>query len=119
LGSGKSTVAQLFNTDAICCADDYFMTIGGDYIWIAEKVSAAHEWCQNECRNYMKAQTQRIIIANTNTTAREMQPYMNMARQFGYKTFSLIIENRHGGVDIHNVPAATLEKMRKRFEIKL
>jgi hypothetical protein len=29
------------------------------------------------------------------------------------------MENRHGGVNIHNVPEETLEKMRNRFEVKI
>lgn len=67
----------------------------------------------------MKKQIDRIIVCNTNTTEREMKPYMDLALQFGYKVFSIIVENRHGGVSIHNVPEETLEKMRNRFEVKL
>jgi hypothetical protein len=29
------------------------------------------------------------------------------------------VENRHGGVNEHNVPEEVLTKMRERFEIKL
>jgi hypothetical protein len=93
--------------------------VDGQYVWTPEKVAPAHQWCQNKCRDYMKSQTPRIVIANTNTTAREMQPYMDMARQFGYMVVSLITENRHGSTNVHNVPDATLEKMRARFEILL
>lgn len=67
----------------------------------------------------MKVQVERIVIANTNTTEREMHPYMDLARQFGYKVFSVVVENRHGGTNVHNVPDATLEKMKSRFEIRL
>ena len=35
------------------------------------------------------------------------------------KVFSIIVENRHGGENVHNVPQETLEKMKNRFEIKL
>lgn len=115
--SGKSTFAALLSK-AICCADDYFMH-NGKYVWKAEKVSMAHEWCQRKCRRFMKKGIKRIVIANTNTTVRELQPYMDLARQFDYKFFSIIIETRHNNKNSHNVPEITLDKMRERFSISL
>jgi hypothetical protein len=32
---------------------------------------------------------------------------------------SLIVENRHGGVNLHGVPEEKLNQMKTRFEIKL
>jgi len=115
--SGKTTVAQMFGK-AICCADDYYMH-DGEYKWKAEDIGNAHAWCQRKCRRFMKVQVERIIVANTSTTEREMQPYMDLARQFGYKVFSVIVETRHNGKNNHNVPEVTLDKMRERFQIKL
>jgi len=117
-GSGKSSVAQLFKTKAICCADDYFVH-DGEYKWKSEDIGKAHEWCQRKCAKFMKKQIERIVVANTSTTERELKPYYDLARNFEYKIYSIIIENRHGGVNIHGVPEATLEKMRARFNIKL
>ena len=37
----------------------------------------------------------------------------------GIKLFSLIVENRHGGVNEHGVPEDKLEIMKNRFEVKL
>jgi hypothetical protein len=48
-----------------------------------------------------------------------MKPYYKMAEEFGYTVFSIIVENRHGGENVHNVPEATLEAMEKRFDVKL
>ena len=67
----------------------------------------------------MKKQIERIAVTNTMTTERELQPYLDLARQFGYKVFSVVVENRHGGQNEHNVPTITLEKMKERFELKL
>lgn len=117
-GAGKTTFAHLLGR-AVCSADDYFTTRSGDYIWSADKVGTAHAWCQRKCRRFMKKQVERIIIANTNTTEREMHPYMELAKQFGYKIFSVIVENRHGNASVHNVPEESLQKMRDRFRIKL
>ena len=33
--------------------------------------------------------------------------------------FSIIVENRHGGVNQHGVPMDKLEQMKNRFEVKL
>lgn len=67
----------------------------------------------------MQVGVDKVIIANTNVTERSMQPYFDMAEEFGYKTFSVVLENRHGNKNIHNVPDATLDNMRKKFDIKL
>ena len=109
-GSGKSTFAQLLGTKAICCADDY-VTRNGVYNWKPETVGASHDWCQRKCRRFMKKRIDRIVVANTSTTERELKPYYDLARQFGYTVYSVIVENRHGGKNIHNVPEATLDKM--------
>jgi len=42
-----------------------------------------------------------------------------MAEKYGYTVFSLIVENRHGGVNEHGVPEEALERMENRFELKL
>jgi predicted kinase len=116
-GSGKSSFAKLLG-NAICTADDFHMK-DGKYCWTQENAGAAHLWCQNKCMNFMKNDISPIIVANTNTTVKEMKPYYDMAADFGYKIFSIIIENRHGGVNEHNVPEETLKKMVERFDIKL
>ena len=48
-----------------------------------------------------------------------MKVYFDWAKEFDYKVFSIIVENRYGGENVHNVPQETLEKMKNRFEIKL
>ena len=48
-----------------------------------------------------------------------MEHYIELAKKYGYQVFTLIVENRHGGKNIHGVPDDKLEVMRNRFEIKL
>jgi hypothetical protein len=48
-----------------------------------------------------------------------MQPYYDLAAKYGYKVFSIIVENRHGGKNVHGVPDEKLEIMKNRFSIKL
>ena len=116
-GSGKSTFAELLG-GWICTADDYHMH-DKQYNWKQENVHLAHLKCQQKVETGMKNSLPRIIVANTSTTEREMSPYYTLAHMYGYKVFSVIVENRHGGVNTHNVPQATLDKMISRFDIKL
>jgi hypothetical protein len=48
-----------------------------------------------------------------------MKPYFDLAEKHGYRVYSLIVENRHGGVNVHGVPEDKLEIMKNRFEMKL
>jgi hypothetical protein len=48
-----------------------------------------------------------------------MEAYYNLAKEFNYRVFSMIVENRHDGVNSHGVPEDKLESMKSRFEIKL
>ena len=116
-GSGKTTFAKSLGR-AICCADDFYMH-DGEYKWVAEDIGTAHAWCQRKCRRFMKKQIETVIVANTSTTEREMQPYMDLARQFGYMVHSVIVETRHDGKSVHGVPEVTLDKMCARFQVKL
>ena len=48
-----------------------------------------------------------------------MKPYFDLAKTYGYQVFSLIVENRHGGLNQHGVPEDKVQIMKDRFEIKL
>ena len=41
------------------------------------------------------------------------------AKKYGYRVHTIIVENRHGGVNTHGVPEEKLEQMKERFQIKL
>jgi hypothetical protein len=42
-----------------------------------------------------------------------------LAEKYSFTVFSLIVENRHGGKNVHNCPEEKVEMMKKRFEIQL
>jgi hypothetical protein len=42
-----------------------------------------------------------------------------LAEKHGYRVYSLIVENRHDGVNEHGVPEDKLKIMKNRFEVKL
>jgi predicted kinase len=117
-GSGKTTFAELIGR-AICTADDYFTDSHGNYSWTPDNVGKAHSWCQRKCERFLKKSITPVIVANTSTTERELRPYYDLARRYGYKVFSVIVENRANTKNIHNVPDETIQKMKDRFQISL
>jgi hypothetical protein len=48
-----------------------------------------------------------------------MSAYYELAEKYGYAVFSVVVENRHGGKNVHGVPPDKLKEMQDRFEIKL
>src|SRR5690606_9507862 len=121
-GSGKSTLAVALNIGlrgALWAeADSYFLDEDMNYTFDASKLTEAHKECQDRVRMGMGIGID-IIVSNTLTTEKELKPYLELAEEFGYRVVSLIVENRHGGKSVHDVPESTVEKMRKRFDIKL
>lgn len=121
-GSGKSTFAKSlggthFETDS------YFM-VDGEYKFDFTKLKDAHKWCQDSVNtsmilNHTTGSHEVIVVSNTFTQEWEMKPYFEMAESWGYRVFSIIVENRHGGVNEHGVPEDKIEVMKNRFEIKL
>ena len=116
-GAGKSTLAGDL-AQVVYEADMFFMQ-DGEYLFDPAKLGAAHQWCQEQVRQTMVNGIQRIAVSNTFTQEWEMEPYISMASMHGYRVVSLVVENRHGGQNVHNVPASVIEKMRNRFEISL
>lgn len=125
-GSGKSTLANtMWSEYCVCEADQYFYDQEGNYNFDASKLGQAHAWCKSKVRQFMEDNRlnsqfyAEIVVSNTSTTEKELRPYLDLAREFGYMVVSLIVENRHGSKSVHGVPDETIEKMRQRFDIKL
>ena len=121
-GSGKSTLAKSIG-GVHYEADMYFMK-DGEYQFDVTLLKDAHQWCQNFVETVMKGwgdvlPASKVIVSNTFTQEWEMKPYFDLAEKHGYRVYSLIVENRHGGVNEHGVPEDKLEIMKNRFEMKL
>ena len=116
-GSGKSTLAKSLGGKHFE-ADMYFVR-DGEYKFDATKLRDAHEWCRSSVGGLMINEESRLVVSNTFTQEWEMEAYYKLAEKYGYVVFSLVVENRHGGVNEHGVPEEALTKMRNRFEIKL
>ena len=120
-GSGKSTLAAELKfcgvVDAVFEADDSFETING-YVFDPSNLQWAHHCCQRNTETCL-ADGYSVAVSNTSTTEKEVETYQKIAKDFGARFISLIVENRHEGVNIHGVPEEKLQQMRNRFSTKL
>ena len=116
-GSGKSTLAKSLGGEHIE-ADMFFMK-DGEYKFDATMLKHAHNWCHDVVESWMEDSIERIVVSNTFTTEWEMEYYFRLAQTYSYRVYSLIVENRHGGVNEHGVPSDKLDQMQNRFSIKL
>jgi len=124
-GSGKSTLGdvilytnQLTNQDVLS-ADNFFIDKNGEYVFDGAKIKEAHNYCQFRCSERMRQQKARIVVANTFTQEWEMEEYFKMAERYNYRIHTVIVENRHGNKNIHNVPDEKLQSMKSRFDIQI
>ena len=125
-GSGKTSFANLmWSSYVVCEADKYFYDKEGNYNFDASKLREAHEWCKQEVETRMEDNENNpqyypeIVVSNTSTQEWEMEAYFDLAKKYEYKVVSLIVENRHGGKNVHGVPDEKIEQMRNRFTFKL
>lgn len=124
-GSGKTTLASIIlqcpgvNAPDILSADNFFTDDNGNYNFDSTKLKEAHNSCQLKCAERMKLEVSRIVVANTFTEKWEMEKYYEMAERYRYRVHSVIVENRHDGKNVHNVPDEKVQQMENRFEIKL
>lgn len=117
-GAGKSTLAKELG-GIILEADQYFVELNtNEYKFDPSKLKDAHNDCRMRCEQWMETGYQ-IVVSNTFTQEWEMKLYYDLANRFDYRVFSLIVENRHNGKNIHGCPDDKIEQMRSRFEIKL
>ena len=129
-GAGKSTVAKLFIDATIISTDDFFMK-DGKYQFDANSLVENHMKCTVKAEQAMDVASRMIentavnvvkhtlVIHNTFTKQWEMTPYLILAEKYGYTVHTIIVENRHESESIHNVPQASVDAQRDRFEVVL
>lgn len=115
-GAGKSTFAKTLGGIHIE-ADHYFMK-DGEYKFDASKLKQAHEHCRTSTEGWMM-EGYNIVVSNTFTQEWEMYAYYGLAEKYGYRVHSVIVENRHDGINVHGCSAEKVKEMKNRFEIEL
>lgn len=129
-GAGKSSVAKRLSSN-ICEIDQFWYhrkkadgTVernveGGEYIFDPSLVHLASQFCLDRCEMFMRNRRERVVVANTFSTTKELKPYYELAEKYDYMTFSIIVENRHGGTNVHDVSEDIVNRLKRRFEVKL
>ena len=143
-GGGKSTFVKKealeFLNDgrrsvAICSTDDQFLNDKGEYVFDATLLGVNHQANQLKAGRMMAAGVEVVFIDNTNTTHKEMKPYKDLAKTYGYETVEVLIgkEQLFPGMDgtptafddyidmcarrnTHKVPREAILRMARRFE---
>ena len=121
-GSGKSSFAkELLDNGFVQMhfeADSFFYGNDGVYHFDEKYLPQAHQLCQDNTW-YWLGRNRSVAVSNTSTTETEVETYAKIAEEAGAKFVSIIVENRHGGTNLHNVPEKKIKQMRKRFSVKL
>lgn len=116
-GSGKSTRARQIVADHPGMrhieADMYFEDREGRYVFAGGQIGNAHAWCRKKTLQALQA-GHSVAVANTFTQRWEMAPYLQMSEAVGAEV--VIIECTGNHPSQHGVPAAHVEKMRRRWE---
>ena len=115
-GSGKTSFAKSLNLNFFE-ADQYFEKFNNnkyDY----KLLKKAHQYCYQSVKQELE-NGRSVIVSNTMTSEEEVLEYHSLTKKLNVKFVSVILENRHNGKSIHNVPISSIEKMKKRFDIKL
>ncbi|MGL4519507.1 MAG: AAA family ATPase [Phocaeicola sp.] len=116
-GAGKTTIAHQFKDAIPVSADDYW---GEEYKFDINKLSKAHQYCKDKTKQLLEA-GHTVVVHNTSTSNKEMQFYEDLTKSMEIPLVSLVVENRHGGTSVHNVPEKTLcqQEARLYHSIKL
>lgn len=134
-GSGKSTLAQdleelagtKYGEVSSISTDDFFT--GGtalnfayhpnawpspnEYRFDKELIDEAHSAAQDFTLSSLEADLAVVIVHNTFSQPWEAEPYIEMARRFGYEIFVIETQNRFGST--HGVNGRIVDNMRSRW----
>ena len=111
-GAGKTTYAKS-KTKYNVAADDYFVTAAGRYFFDPRKLSAAHKWCQKRVEQFMESGHPLIAVHNTFSTHREIEPYLVLCDDRGYRAEVVHIQGDHGSI---HMDRRTCERVRARMD---
>lgn len=128
-GSGKTTFAELLASSVdpegfpynMFAADDFFM-VDGEYRFDPSKLGAAHADCLARTRKALEDETVAVVVHNTFTQRWEMQPYLELAEEFGVRvTVTSVFDGGCSDEELaqrnsHGVPTEAIRKMRQRWE---
>jgi hypothetical protein len=141
-GSGKSTEVErirkryanrhgIASHQVVVCSADYFFLegatwdrlgnpTGGKYVFDPTKLGEAHAYCKRRFVEAVRRKGPLIIVDNTNTTVKEIEPYVYVARDYDVEKVFLttVMEDpivAHAR-NCHNVPLHVIQAQAKRID---
>lgn len=126
-GSGKSTISLLISRGygsgcKIFSTDNYFI-VNGKYSFDATKLHEYHNKTLSDVDNAMKDNVECIILDNTNLKAKDVKPYIEFAKTYGYSITVIEVDCGLEASKIRNntrplnrrIPDHVLEAQHKSF----
>jgi predicted kinase len=121
-GSGKSSLMETFLTNEVVDefyeADQFIDDINGELLYTSASITEAHRLCYQKTLDSL-LRYENVGVSNTFVEDWELEPYLNLAKSINIKVVSIVVENRHEGVNTHQVPETTLNEMKTKFTLKL
>ncbi len=119
-GSGKSSfVKSLMDKKSVSLSADDWMVTKGKYAFSKNRLPIVHRICLDQTEKKMNSRVEKIFVHNTFTTSKELKPYYKLAEKYGYDVHSIVMENRHGGQNVHDVPEDTIVSQKQKFQLQL
>jgi ABC-type dipeptide/oligopeptide/nickel transport system ATPase component len=104
-------------------ADQFWYLLGhGSYAFDPAMLGKAHKWCQDGVQQAIN-KSQNVIVSNTFTTRKELQPYLDMAKahneglddSYRYTVQEIICRGEFANT--HGVPQDAVNKKRAGLEL--
>lgn len=98
--------------------DEFWYLIGKneEYQFDESRVWEAHGWFESQVYDAMLRKIHHIVLVNTFITYQEMEPFIALAKMFGYDVQELIVKGPWQSLVEHDVTKERLEEMKKDFE---
>jgi len=119
-GSGKSTyIKNNLPGAVVCSADDYHYNAAGVYDWRPANIGPSHKFCMTKFKEALDNGDPLIVVDNTNTTLKEIEPYVKFAREYDADIeivrLDIPLEKLYGR-NVHGVPDTTVKAMNDRMQ---
>jgi predicted kinase len=122
-GCGKTTLADILCENRkypVFSVDSYFThPETGVYAFDFQNNHLAYRQCETQTADALSLGVEKVFVDNTFTLEWELKPYYDMAEKYGYRVFTITVENRHGGKNIHGITDEQIEKMAAKYKINI
>jgi hypothetical protein len=125
-GSGKTTLADIICGDTesrvSISVDDFFYDDDDNYEFVPAQLREAHDWCKTEVGTCAAQGFEVIVVHNTFTRQWEVEPYLQIAAQFGYRCIVTSIfdsgknDAELSGRSDHGIEIYNVRSQRKRWD---